>query len=206
MRNPRTPHRFSAVGRFFRDIIALIRVLTFPRRLTPVPVPDRRRSVSGTTRGTPPRGLAGWLPLLVGFVLLGAIPAWAGPPTLPAGVPNIYDPEVRAQFQPVGVANLLGNPEFPVLYVVNQEGGTPQAMLIGLDARNGKATFSLTRDPIILIVVFSDEPSLQGVYVDLGFAAQGKASGTYAAVDEGNSPALPELLKAVAEAATRTYI
>ncbi len=32
----------------------------------------------------------------------------------------------------------------------------------------------------------------------IGFADQGKASGTYAAVDAANASALPELLKAVA--------
>lgn len=204
MKKQRTPPGFSTVVGFFRDVIAIISMLTLPRRLAPVPV--RRRSAAGTTRRTPPGGLAGWLPLLVGFVILTAVPAWASPPALPASVPNIHDPEVRAQFQPVGVSNLLGNPEFPVLYVVNRDGEKPQAMLIGLDARNGKATWSLTTDPIILIVVFSDDTTIQGLYVDIGFADLGKASGTYAAVGEVNSPALPELLKAVAEAVMRTYL
>jgi hypothetical protein len=190
----------------FRDVIARISELTFPRRLIPVPVPMRRRLASGTARRTPPNRLAGWLPFMVGLVLLTAIPAWAGQPSLPAGVPNIYDSEVRARFQPVGVVNLRGNPDFPVILVANTTGEQPQRLLLGLDARNGKATWSLTRDPIILIVVFADDTTIQGVYVDLGFAAQGMASGTYAAVDEANSPALPDLLKAVAEAVTRTYI
>lgn len=206
MKTEPTPQDFSALAGFFRDVIAHISTLILPRRIASVPIPVRRQSVSGTSRRTPRRGLAGWLPLLVGFVFLTVVPAWAGHPTLPVGVPNIYDPEVRAQFQPVGVSNLLGNPDFPVLYVVNREGEKPQAMLIALDARNGKATWSLTRDPIILIVVFSDDTTIQRVYVDLGFAAQGKASGTYAAVDEVNSSALPELFKAVAEAVRRTYI
>ena len=143
---------------------------------------------------------------MVGFFLLPAIPAWAGEPTLPADVPNIYDPEVRAHFQPVGVANLRGHPDFPVVLLLNIAGEQPQALLIGLDARNGKETWSLTTDPIILIVVFSDETMIQGLYVDTGFADLGKASGIYAAVDEVNSPALPDLLKAVTEAVTQRYI
>lgn len=206
MRDARTPHRFSAVGRFFRDVIALIGVLTFPRRLSRVPVPVRRRSAPGTTHRMPPRRLTGWLPLLVGCVLLAAMPAWAGQPALPAGAPNIFDPEVRAHFQPVEVANLRGNPDFPAVLLVNTSGEQPQALLLGLDARNGKDTWSLTTDPIILIVVFSDDTTIQAVYVDTGFAAQGKASGTYTAVDEVNSPSLPDLLKAVTGAVTRTYI
>jgi hypothetical protein len=139
-------------------------------------------------------------------LLLAAIPAWAGQAALPAGVPNIFDPEVRAHFQRGGVANLGRNADFPVVLLVNTTGEQPPALLLGLDARNGKDTWSLASDPIILIVVFSDETTIQGLYVDLGFAAQGMASGTYAAVDEVNSPALPELLKAVTAAIGRTYI
>ncbi len=134
------------------------------------------------------------------------MPAWAGQPALPAGVPNIYDPEVRAHFGPVGKVNLRGNPDFPVLLLMNTTGEQPQVLLLGLDARNGKATWSLTSDPIILIVVFSDEMTIQAVYVDTGFADLGRASGNYAAVDVVNSPALPELLKAITEAGRRTYL
>ena len=127
-------------------------------------------------------------------------------PVLPTGVPNISDPEVRAHFQPVMVANLRGNPDFPVVLVVNTAREQPHALLLGLDARNGKDTWSLTSDPIILIVVLSDETTIQGLYVDIGFADVGKASGSYAEVDDANSPALPDLLEAVPEAVTRTYI
>jgi len=208
MKTPRTPQGLSTVVGFFRDVIAIVSMLSLPRHLAPVPIPVRRRSVSGTTRRTPPSRLAGWLLLVVGFFLLAAIPAWAGEPTLPADVPNIYDPEVRAQFQPVGVANLLGNPDFPVVLLLNIAGEQPQALLIGLDARNGKETWSLATDPIILIVVFADGTLIQGLYVDTGFADLGKASGIYAAVDVGeiSSPVLPDLLKAVAEAVTQRYI
>ena len=206
MRNSRTPHRFSAVEEFFRDVIALIRVLILPRRLAPVPVPARRQSAHGTVQRKSLGRPAGWLPLLVGFVLLAAIPAWAGQPALPAGVPNIYDPEVRAHFQPMGVANLRGNRDFPVLLLVNATGEQPQALLLGVDARNGMETWSLATDPIILLVVFSDYTTIQAVYVDTGFAGLGKASGTYVAVDEVTSPTLPELLKAITELGTRTFI
>jgi hypothetical protein len=148
----------------------------------------------------------GALTLLVGILVLAQFPAWAGQPTLPADAPNIFDPDVRAHFQPVGVANLRGNPDFPVLLFLNTEEEQPRILLLALDARNGKDTWSLTSDPIILIVVFSDEMSIRGLYVDTGFADQGEASGTYAAVDEQNSPALPDLLKAVTPVVTRTDI
>lgn len=206
MKNQRTRQGLSTVVGFFRDVTALISVLTLPRRPAPVPVPVWRQSAPGTTHRMPPGRLTGWLPFLVGFVLLAAMPAWAGQPALPAGVPNISDPEVQAHFLPAGQVNLGGNPDFPVVLLVNTTGEKPRALLFGLDARNGKATWSLTSDPIILIAVFSDETTIQAVYVDTGFADLGKASGTFAAVDEVNSPALPELLRRVTEAATRTYI
>lgn len=174
MKTERTPQGFSNVAGFFRDVIALIRVLTLPRRLAPILVPVRRRDASGTTRRTPPSRLTGWLPLLVGFVLLAAIPARAGQPTLPAGIPNIFDPEVRAHFQPVGVANLRDNPDFPAILLMNTTGDQSQALLLGLDARNGKDTWSLTIDPIILIVVFSDDRTIQALYVDTGFAGHSR--------------------------------
>ncbi len=206
MKTQRTPQGFSTVVGFFRDVIALVRVLTFPGRLSPGPIAVRCRSASPLTRRTPPSRPTGWLPLLLGFVLLAAMPAWAGQPALPAGVPDIYDPEVRAHFPPVGVATLRGNPDFPVILLLNTSGEHPQALLFGLDARNGKDTWSLTTDPIILIVVFSDETTIQAVYVDIGFADLGKASRNYAAVDAVNAAALPDLLELFTAAVTRTYI
>ncbi len=206
MRNQRWPQSFSTVVGFFRDVIALVGVLTLPRRLAPVRVPVRRLSPSGTTRWTPPSRRTGWLPLLVGFVLLAASPTWAGPAALPAGVPNIYDPEVQAHFQPVALANLRDNPDFPAVLLVNTTGEQPQGLLLGFDARNGKDTWSLTTDPIILIAVFSNEMTIQGLYVDTGFVDLGRASGSYAEVDEANAPALPDLLNAVTEPVMRKYI
>jgi hypothetical protein len=160
-----------------------------------VPVSIRRRS--GPSRWLASIRRGGWLPLLVGVALLAAVPSWAGAPTLPAGVPNIFDPAVRAHFQAVAVTNLQKNPDLPVLLLVNETEEPPRALLLGVDARNGKDTWSLSTDPIILIVVFADATTVQDVYVDIGFTDRGKASGTYAAVDPADGPALPELLKAV---------
>jgi len=144
--------------------------------------------------------------LLMGFLVFAAVPAEAAPAALPAGVPNIYDAEVQTHFQPVRVTNLRDNPEFPVVLLVNTTGQQPEALLVGLDARNGKDTWSLTGDPIILIVALSDDKAIRGLFVDTGFADRGTASGTYAAVDEANASALPDLLKAIPEAPPRTYM
>jgi len=141
---------------------------------------------------------------LVGFVLVAAVPAWAGAPALPASVPNLLDPAVRANFQRVWVANLQGNPDFPVVALVNTTGEEPRVLLLGLDARNGTDTFSLTTDPIILVMVAARAITIQDAHVDIGFVNRGLASGTYAAVDPANASALLELLEAVCATGTRS--
>ena len=201
MKDRRQPQSVSTTEEFLQDLVEdLLRVVggftLLPQRLALVPDPGRRQAAPGTTRRTPPARTRLW-PLLLGVVLVTAMPAWAAHPTLPAGVPNVYDPEVRAHFQPVEVGDLRDNPDFPVLLVVNTTGAQPQALLLGLDARNGTDTWSLTTDPIILLMLFADQTTLQGVYVDAGFVDLGRASGDYAAVDAESLPALPDLLGAV---------
>jgi hypothetical protein len=198
MKDRRKPRSFCIIVEFFQDLVKLVGGFTLlPQSIALVPGPGRRQSAPGTTRRTPPARTSIW-PLLLGFVLVTAMPAWAAQPTLPAGVPNIYDPGVQAHFQPVEVGNLRDNPDFPVLLLVNTTGEQPQALLLGLDARNGTDAWSLTTDPIILIMVFSDQTTIQGSYVDTGFVDAGKASGDYAAVDAESLRALPDLLKEVA--------
>ncbi len=206
MENQRTRQRVSRMVGFLQDVFARVTMRTLPRHLAPVPVPVRYRITFGTARRTPPRYLTDWLSFLVGFVLLAPNPAWAGAPALPVDVPDIYDPAIRAHFQPVAVASLRGSPNFPVILLVNTTGDQPQALLLGFDARNGKDTWSLTTDPLILIVVFSDETTIQGVYVDTGFAERGTASGDYTGVEERHLPALPELLRPITATGKRTNI
>jgi hypothetical protein len=209
MKDRRQPRSVSITEEFLQDLVKdLVRLVggftLLPQRLALVPGPGRR-SAPGTTRGTPPARTRLW-PLLLGFVLVAATPAWAAQPTLPAGVPNIYDPEVQAHFQPVEVGNLRDNPDIPVVLLVNTTGEQPQTLLLALDARNGTDAWSLTTDPIILIVVFSDERTIEGSYVDTGFVEAGKASGDYTAVDAESLPALPDLLKAVATPVAGTNV
>ncbi len=145
--------------------------------------------------------------LLILLVLaVVSAPAWAGQAALPEGVPNIFDGDVRAQFEPVGVINLRGNPDFPMLVLSHKVGEQPQGMVLGLDARNGKDTWSLASDPIILIVLFSDPSTISAVHVDAGFSEQGKPSGTYTAVQNPGSLTLPDVFKAIAAGPVRTYM
>ncbi len=206
MRTQRKQQGLSSMREFFRNVIAPVDAITFPRRLVAAPVSARGRVASGATRRSPSTRPIAWLLLLAGFVLLAAVPARGGQAALPAGVPNIFDSEVQAQFQPVGIANLRGNSDFPVILLVNTTDEQPQAMLLGLDARNEKDTWSLTVDPIILIMIFSDPTTIKALYVDTGFADQGKASGNYIGMDEINSSTLPDLLEEVTGAVTRTKI
>ena len=195
-------HLLNIVG-FVQAAIARVSLLTSARCLTMVPTPVRRRS--GSTQWLASSRRTGWLPLLVGLVLVAAVPAWAGAPALPAGVPNLLDPAVRAHFQGVPVATLQGNPDFPVVALVNTTGEEPRILLLlALDARNGADTFSLATDPIILILVVGRASTIQDAYVDIGFVDRGVASGTYAAVDPENASALLELLEAVRATGARS--
>jgi hypothetical protein len=197
MKDQRKPRDSSNLLRVFQDIVTLVRSFTLlPQQIALVPAPGRRHTVPDITRRTPPAQTTIW-PLLLVFVLVMTTPAWSAPPSLPAGVPNIYDPGVLEHFQLAEMGNLRDNPDFPVLLLVNTTGGTPQALLLGLDARNGTDAWSLTADPIILILLFSDQATIQGAYVDAGFVDLGRASGNYAAVGEESLPALPDMLGAV---------
>lgn len=203
MKTRNESHRRAAGADLFRAVIRLVASVIFPPWPVRVPVAARRRSVHSQI---PSRWPSGRVALLLLLVILAPIPTWAGQPVLPAGVPNVFDPEVRARFQPVGVANLRGNPDFPVLILQNTAGEQPQVMLLGLDARNGKDTWSLASDPIILIVLFADPGTILGAHVDAGFAELGKPSGQLMTLADPTSPALSDLLRSVTLAATRTYM
>lgn len=187
----------------FQAVIRLVVAACFPLSPVPVPVAAPRRSVR---QQDPSRRCSGRVALMLFLVILASIPAWAGQPLLPSDVPNVFDPEVRARFQPVGMANLKGNPDFPVLILQNMAGEQPQVMLLGLDARNGKETWSLASDPIILIVLFADPETILGAHVDAGFAERGRPSGQFMTLADPTSPGLSDLLRSITLTATRTYM
>jgi hypothetical protein len=202
MRNPRTLQVLLSVVRRFQEVLGRARVLGVTPRLVPAAVPVGSRA-SGPRR-VPSSRRIGSLVVLVGVALLAASAVCAAQSVLPARVPNIYDPGVLAQFRPVALATLCGNPDFPVILLANATG--EQLLLLGFDARNGKDTWSMRDDPLILIAVFSGETTLEGVYVDSGFVDSARASGRYVAVDDVDSAALAGLLEAVAVEKTRISI
>lgn len=203
MRNKNTPPGFSAVVELLNSLVHLACTWSFPRPLLPVTAISPRQRLA---LRIPARRLSGWLGLFLLAIILTGMPAWAGQPVLPNGVPNVFDPEVRARYQPVGMVSLRGNPDFPVLILQNTAGEQPLVMLLGLDARNGKDTWSLASDPIILIVLFADQETILGTYMDTGFAELGKPSGQFMTLGDPTSPGLFDLLRSITLAATRTYM
>jgi hypothetical protein len=158
-----------------------------------------------TCGGRGPR--LGLVVLVLGIGLAWGLPAWAGQSPLPPGVPNIFDRSIRSQFEPVAVVNLRGNPDLPVVVVRNKrEEGQPQVLLLALDARNGRHTWSLATDPIILIVVCASPSTILGIHTDTGFLERGQASGTYVSMEHPDWLVLPEVLRAVAAVAGRAFL
>ena len=189
-----TARRILHVVGLFRAFVARAGIPTRPRGFAPIPAPGRCRV-----------GVRRW-PLLVACILFAAAPAWAASPSLPADVPNILDPAVRVHFEAVAMGNLEANPDLPVILFVNTTADQPQLLLLGFDARNGKDTWSLSSDPIILIATFADTASISSVYIDAGFLDRGVASGIFAAVDGATLPALPDLLKRASATGMRTEL
>ncbi len=100
---------------------------------------------------------------------------------LPAGIPDLLDPAVQAHFVPLSVARLDNDPDFPALFLGNTSEEVPQFVLLILDARNGKDTWSLHEDAAIFLLLLSDAQTIQQGYLDEGFAAHGTPSGTFIA-------------------------
>lgn len=169
-----------------------------------VPIPPLGRSRTGHAR---PGLRVGLGLLLLGLGLGCPLPTGAGQAPLPPGVPNIFDRSVRVQFEVAAVVNLRGNPDLPVLVVRHKQAdGQPQVLLLALDARNGRQTWSLATDPIVLIVAFAGPQTILGIHVDSGFLERGRASGTYTARNPSSPPALRGILREVAAVMDRSFL
>ena len=128
-----------------------------------------------------------------------------GEPALPGGVPNLFDPTVRAQYAPTLMGNLLANPDVPLVLLVHTTGTHPGAVLVALDARNGTDSWSLSTDPIVLIALFADPATITHLYIDSGVLAQGTPSGRFQNVPDPREM-LPDLLRAFSELPARTFL
>ena len=180
---------------FLRRLVELLSCFMAPRQLAPIRVRKTGRQV-------------GRAPFLVlAFILLATGSVWAdGKHALPRDVPDLFNPEVRAQYEPIQVGNAQENPDLPLLMLVNIHGENPKALLVGLDARNGKSTWSLSTDPIVLIALFADPSTITELYLDAGFTRQGAPSGSYQSVPDPKVEMLPDLLRAFSDVPSRTYM
>ncbi len=114
----------------------------------------------------------------------------------PSGVPDLTDPAVLAKFAPVGLSRLGDDPDFPVLLLANLGEGVPQFLLVILDARNGKKTWSLREDAAVFYLLFVDRTTIQQAFLDEGFAGGGQPSGKFIA---GGPDTAEELMARVRE-------
>ncbi len=97
----------------------------------------------------------------------------------PAGVPDLADPAVQASFVPLDTVTLNGDPNFPGLFLGNITGEYPQFLLVILDARNGKETWSLREDAAIFFLLLTGPGKVRRAFLDEGFASRGNPSGTF---------------------------
>ena len=119
--------------------------------------------------------------LLFTATLLAAGPRAFAETHYPPGVPNLNDPEVLAQFIPLSISRLAEDPDFPVLLLANRGEGSPQFLLVIVDARNGKETWSLREDAAVFYLLSDDLTAIHQAFLDEGFASRGTPSGQFIA-------------------------
>ena len=141
---------------------------------------------------------AGWVLAAILALAISQAPD-ARATQLPAGVPDLLDPAVQAQFRVVLEERFGGDPDFPALALVNVTDHSPRIVLLIIDARNGKATWSLREDAAVFLVI-SDSPISRHTFLDRGFAASGRASGSYLS---GGVAETDDLLRALQESHRR---
>lgn len=119
----------------------------------------------------------------------------------PPGVPNLTDPDIQTEFVTLAVWQLNGDPDFPVLVLAGTNEGLPQLLLVIVDARNGKETWSLREDSPVFFMLFSDPTTVLQAYLDEGFTANGKPSGSF---DVAGPEAAEELMAELRESHRRS--
>ena len=118
--------------------------------------------------------------LLMAGLLAGAVSARAETVRVPKA-PDVVPPGGQGRFVPLSVTHLNGDADFPVLLLGKVDAGFPQFAVLVVDARNGKDTWSLRKEPVVFYLLFSGGTGDQQIFLDEGFADQGKASGAFIA-------------------------
>ncbi len=114
--------------------------------------------------------------LIAVFLSLGGAHAQT---VLPPGVPDLRDPAVQAEYMPIDISYLNGDPDFPLVVLARRDEGSPQFLALVIDARNGKETWSLREDRAVFYILFVDRTTIQRAFLDEGFAARGEPSGNF---------------------------
>jgi len=125
------------------------------------------------------------LALLVAAGVLAAGARASADTTFPAGIPDLRDPEIRSRFMLLNLARLDDDPDFPVLMLAGVGAGSPALLVVIVDARNGKETWSLREDAAVFYLMLADPTTVERAFLDEGFAASGKASGRFTAAGPG---------------------
>ncbi len=157
----------------------------------------RRRAIMATW---PKRMLAIARCSMIALALTVAGAASAQARSLPDGVPDLFNPDAKGEWQAYQAGNLDGNADFPVVIVVNTAGKQPAAVLMAVDAQNGSDHWSLASDPIVVIALFSDPHTITRVYADSGFSQSGTPSGSYTDVANPSPDTLAGLLQSLPQA------
>jgi hypothetical protein len=97
----------------------------------------------------------------------------------PAGIPDLRDPEFRTRFVALSVGRLDGDPDFPALVLGNLSEGLPRFLVVILDARSGKDTWSLQEDAPVFFLSMADAETVQQAFLDEGFVTSGTPAGTF---------------------------
>ncbi len=143
--------------------------------------------------------------MLLAAALTVAAPVF-GEPVYPPGVPNLTDPQVQRELVLVTVSLLDGDPDFPVLLLARASEGPGQFLLVLVDARNGKDTWSLAEDRAVLFMLLSESATVLETYLDEGFAADGTPSGRFRAAGPDQVAELMAKLRAARRRSSRILI
>lgn len=86
-----------------------------------------------------------------------------------------------AQFTPMSISRFNDDPDSPLLLLAKPGEAGPQFLLLIVDARNGKDTWSLREDAAVFCLALAAPTTIQQVFLDEGFASRGKPSGQFIA-------------------------
>ncbi len=141
------------------------------------------------------------LALLVAAGVLSAAAGASAEATFPAGVPDLRDPDIRSRFMLLNLSRFDDDPDFPVLMLAGVGAGSPALLVVIVDARNGKETWSLREDAAVFYLILADPTTVERAFLDEGFAASGNASGRFTAAGPG---AAEDLMARLRESHGRT--